>query len=461
MIQLEGGYIEKLPFNELSLKKELLYFEDSPTLLHSTDDKGFDWLSYWVDFSEDKSRWLYSRVTKQEIFYYLIGNKSLRELIRDIETDFVFFVDIKSDNDVDSIKLVDSSLIPNKYLASEDSYYTEELEGEYEEYLRETSYLHLLQDDAFIINVKPSDIKHQTTVPAKEAANVLFNMASSVEGFIKSKATRVLKPDYADLSKIAQRVNAWKNLFTPRIANLVQSSFEVWLSIDMVGFNPIDKYEKELIEGLIAEYKHDVLEVDFTNDSGAFKIASKYDASERRLIYEPIFKILENSAIEVSATDLRKSFINDYKKKPLKSSFKEIMFPKPKSADLREELKKIKLVEVVMAMREGEDVSKINKKSLLDNLLFTHDIEETAHKLALKFNYADREFTLKEPLEYKVRIQNNSLQLTNEDLGLVAEGKEIDKVIEILKRQFYQLVTEYELSNDDTNDKYKELKKYL
>src|SRR5258708_28459833 len=93
MLEVPGANILATPFGELKPINELLSFEDSPTLLHFQDFRGNDIIAYWVDFDKNGNRWLYAKVSKQELFDYLRGVKSLRALFTELDTDFVFLTD--------------------------------------------------------------------------------------------------------------------------------------------------------------------------------------------------------------------------------------------------------------------------------------------------------------------------------------------------------------------------------
>ena len=142
MLEVKGLNIESLPFGKLVLFKEILSFQYEPLLLHYTDEFGNDVISYWVDLDENYSRWLLGKITKNELFMYLSGNKSLRELFANISSDYLFLVDygLENESSIKSVKLITPRSIPDKYYPKENSYYLLGLSDVYKKYLNNYLY---------------------------------------------------------------------------------------------------------------------------------------------------------------------------------------------------------------------------------------------------------------------------------------------------------------------------------
>jgi len=141
MLDVNGKNLENSPFENLELINELLDFEGRPILLHYIDERKNDILSYWVDFDNTGNRWLYCKVTKQELFDYLIGIKSLKDLFSKIISDYIFLIDKGNNNQDSAIKLINSYSLPDLYFPKEESYYTYGLSEFYQEYLSDNFYI--------------------------------------------------------------------------------------------------------------------------------------------------------------------------------------------------------------------------------------------------------------------------------------------------------------------------------
>jgi len=136
MLDVKGPNIESLPFGKLVLFKEILTFQYDPLLLHYTDEYGNDILSYWVDLDESNVRWMTTKISKKELFSYLTREKSLRQIFMEISSDYLFLVDydLANEEKIQSVKLINSKSIPDKYLPKEKSYYLLEVPDIYKKY---------------------------------------------------------------------------------------------------------------------------------------------------------------------------------------------------------------------------------------------------------------------------------------------------------------------------------------
>lgn len=463
MLEVNGLNIEKLPFEGMEIANELLYFQDSPMLIHLTTEKKEDLIAYWVDFDNTGNRWMYGKLQKQELFQYLIGSKSLKQLFLEISSDYVFLVDTDIDDNINSVKLINNYNIPEKYFPSADSFYKDGLSEYYSDYLTHFNYINVLKESSYIFNIESSDDAHENTVGAREAAFVLNNISNSIEGYIKVKANSIYSQHYADTSRIKRRVNQVKDRLSPRIAQTFDHSFEVWLAMDIVTFQGDNQYDAELRNGIVEGYKQDVLDVDFTSEQDAKIIAAKFNPSERKMIYEPLIRVLDNEDIKVTITDYKQTIKRSQKNLRTASSFKDIIFPKPTLEELEEELKKKnKIISIVLNLKEGEDVSKISKKTLTDHMVFSEDIGETPLKIETPIDIDGNRINIKKSLICKLKVDpEGDLEIYNSDLEISANGTDLQDVLASIKRQFLQLVQDFKNNKEIAGDKLSELQKYI
>lgn len=121
MKEVKGIDIE-YNINKMIKVTDLIAF-DGPLLSHYINDKGENYLFYWVDLNESYNRWLFFRVDLTSIQDYLSRKNTLYELIIKQVDGFVYSVDIDDKTDYHNIKLILTTEIEQSYLPALDSYY--------------------------------------------------------------------------------------------------------------------------------------------------------------------------------------------------------------------------------------------------------------------------------------------------------------------------------------------------
>lgn len=121
MIQLQG--IQGcLSIVELTKVSDLIYF-DGPFLSHYVHESGDNYLSYWVDCDDEFQRWLVFRVGITSLQKYVDKKMSLLDVIRQLDDDFVYLVDVDVDGKMTTPKILFLNQLPDDYLPEADSYY--------------------------------------------------------------------------------------------------------------------------------------------------------------------------------------------------------------------------------------------------------------------------------------------------------------------------------------------------
>ncbi|HWI91208.1 MAG TPA: hypothetical protein VNT20_08025 [Flavisolibacter sp.] len=467
MLKIDGIDIKDLPFEELQIQQEIVEFDGIPVFVHYTDKTNNDIVSYLVDFDANGHRRLFGKINKQELFDYLIGIKSLRTLFSEISSDFIFFVDYDKSENFVSAKLSSKYLIPEKYLPVEESHNDDGLSDFYLDYLKQNYYDYVMKLNSFIVKVESPDQVHGKTVGARETAIVLNHYSTSVEGYIDTKVTNVLRGDFIE-SRIKRRASKTKNFLSPRIADARPgNSIELWLAIDTPVFKnaEADKYDEKIKEGLIDDYKRDVLDVDYTSEEDAKIIAEKYTPEERKKIFEPIYRLLENNDFKISIYDTKNTIQKN--KQGLKSNdkFWKTLLPPPSIEELQQEQeKKHRIVTVVLNLEEGQNITKLTKKSLQETLLFTQEGAETVYQIKDSIIVNGKEIVLKKPIKCVLVIDvNNYLQLYNERLGIGSDGHgdKFNEIVESVKTQFFDLVENLKEIEEKDYPRAQEIKQYI
>lgn len=464
MLQVNARDMNGLPFEGLRVIGELINFNDEPMLNHCQDNRDNDWLCYWVDFDNTGKRWLYGKINKEELYHYLIGSKSLKETFSEIRSDYVFLIDYDANEAINSIKIINSYAIPETYFAGENSFYKWGLSDYYARYLDSFMYIDKLRQKSYIVTVKPTDQIHGSTVSAREAAFVLTNITRSMEGYIDVTAFNLLKTRTGDRTRINKEVNRMKERLTPRIAQNAFHSFEVWLSMDVVTLEVEGAQEVEWRNQLIENYKNDILDVDVSSEEDGRIIVEKYNAEERKKIFEPLVRVYDNDNIAITISDFNQTFKRDFSRKPITQSFKDIVIPKPTIAELEaKEQKKIHLITAVIALEEGKDINTIRRVSeFKQNLLFTEENEINNFPINSPIVVGEKTFLLRKPLRCVLSIDDqNNFTLTNARLELNAENRDLSNAINEIKAQFSLLIEEFENNRDRADSRFEELKTLL
>lgn len=468
MLEIKGAYITSgLPEENLKLQHELLDFDGNPMLLHLIDSTGYDWLAYWVDFDDNANRWIYSKIQKEELYYYLVGSKSLRDLFKEISSDYVFIRDYNSDEICIATWMINSYSIPEKYYAGPNSYYQDGINEYYQIYLKDNYYLDRLRHESYKIIAEPINKTHGSTVSAKDAAIVLQAASKSMEGFIDVTGFKMLVEKPITKTKLNKKLNQYKRDLTPRIAHNLFHSFEVWLTMDVISMPSENDDETQWRNDLIERYKNDVLNVNISDPEEAKIIAEKYTEEERKIIFEPLMKMYDNDNLSITITDYKKTFCRDLSKNPISQEFKEIIIPKPTKAQIEEEKeKKLKLVQFVAALEEGQDIANIKIRDLKHNLFYGDEQPEADYTIHSPFEYNKVIFHLKKDIKGKfVLFSNGTQKIYHPDLEIEVEGDNFKNTEESYKNQIYSLIQEYLEENDEVkksnNPIYLELSKYI
>ncbi len=444
MLKIAGYKVQTLPFTDLVKVHDILHAE-GPILSHYTEKTiGNILLFYWVDYNEEVNRFLIFRIEKGDLFNYLTGGKSLKQVIESKSSNFFFVTDINSANEHINTVMLSGYAIPEEYYPDDNSYYTLGMPQLYYGYLSENIYLRQLLEKSFVFKLEPTDSIHENTVSAKEAGNFLLNITKSIDSYIDFTATDKLKATIGDRSKLNRTVNQIRDRVSPRIADAALGSFEVSIAIDTIvtpAISPeVDEWQKQVIEG----YKNDVLDVDFSQPDDAKAIVARFpDSDARKKIFDPILKILSNNDVSLSVRSYNEGFERDYKRNRPNEKFKEEILPKISVEEfIKAQELKTQIVTAVFKLPEGGNLSDLKKKELFENLLFTQEGNAPDIPILSPITIGDKTVTFSTPFQCTLILDqsSNTIQLINIRLDLHAEGTDISAMLESIKTQFVNLV---------------------
>lgn len=121
MIQIDG-FTVSLDIQSFQKISDLIFFE-GPLLSHYMNERGDNYLFYWVDSDNHFNRWLIIRTSLETIQDYIEKKIPLYEIIARPNDGFLYMVDIDDNIEYHDLKLVQPSSLPEDYLPEMDSFY--------------------------------------------------------------------------------------------------------------------------------------------------------------------------------------------------------------------------------------------------------------------------------------------------------------------------------------------------
>ena len=111
--------IGRLPV-ELEFVRDIEEF-DGPLLSEFRSSEGETFLYYWCNCNDRANRWLVVRAPRQDLFRYLVGRTSLRDLIRECPDGFLYVVDLDGDAALLAAWFLYADKLPDNYLPGPNS----------------------------------------------------------------------------------------------------------------------------------------------------------------------------------------------------------------------------------------------------------------------------------------------------------------------------------------------------
>jgi hypothetical protein len=111
--------LERMPV-DLTFVRDLEEF-DGPLLSEFKSAEGETFLYHWCDCNAQSNRWLVVRTPRQDLYAYLVGQVTLRKLIRDCRDRFLYVLDIGGDAETLAAWFAQADRIPEVYLPTPQS----------------------------------------------------------------------------------------------------------------------------------------------------------------------------------------------------------------------------------------------------------------------------------------------------------------------------------------------------
>lgn len=408
--------IENYPLGNLHCISNLIEIE-FPLLIHFKDSRGKDILFYLVDIENDRFSYLSFKVQKLSLAQYLKGGKPLREIIVDVdERDFFYLVQV-AENAAD-YSILSYEDLTEDILPPHDSFYEFDFPKGYDEYenvYNDNYYITDLRNRALIFTLKPKDSQFLSSVGLDDADKFMSDINKSYKSYARQNFFERFKNEITDANALNRTAGKVVKMSDPRIVHLKYGSFEIGLSADTIARD--EEIKKEFIDWkneILDEYKRDVVEVDYDNESQLNSILEKYSPQARKEIYAPFLRTVSNKKYTISVTDKKRNFSKVFKESFQKSL--DIIIPEPRLTEFSD-IPKRKLLNIVLEVKEGEDVTKIKRKDIQTGLLFSTEIDKTSFEIE-KLDTDGLLVEFKKPIRFNVEFRNNVYTVHNEEFSL-------------------------------------------
>lgn len=386
---INKNHISSIDFNQFDKIEDIIYL-DEPILSHLTKNNKH-YLLYLVDTLKKSDVYLMLELEEQSIFDYLTKQITLREVIT-TNKNFIFQIEQDFKGNIIDINITQSSSLSENYLPTEDSYlnYEPTSQSYYYNFIKEfesKSYLRSLREQAFYIKLSPTNSKYSDTIGFNElVGELLKNISSSFKSFLKADFFESFKEKQTDEKKLNASFNRLVDDLDYRMVDLNFSSFEIGLAVDKVMKRTIEDISiRDWAIDVGFKYKNIVLDEDYDEET-IKTIISNYDAEDRKKIFEPIFKIIENPNFDLKIKDSKHQEYSKIRLKD-KSVINRII---PLKIDIPEDEKIIEYEIIQITTVKEKD--KIKKSIKLDeNTLFdSYDSKQyiLKNKDFAKFDYA-------------------------------------------------------------------------
>jgi len=448
MEQINGYSIGALPVNGLKKVSDLIEYE-GPILSHFKDLKNKNYLFYWVDQSNDCNRWLVWKLEDDQLYKYLKGHLSLKELMEEPNKDFVYAVDIDANLKYKNVFAIELTDVPEVYRAEEASTYKYSVQAIYNAFFDKYEanyYLPRLRELALFYTLEPYKNIYSKAVSTIDASNFLRKVTGSFLNFVEEDFLQNFQKDFTDGNRLKKIINQFREILIPRIVEAEYGSFKVGLSTDFIKEVDKDTY-KAWQRVILRKYKSEVVDVDYESEQELLEIVAKYSEESRKKIFAPYIEILNNSNYKLKVTDYTRSFTKIYKK--VTSEKQNIILPKNYVEELENETKFF--YNLILESGPNQDLKRISGKTMQENTLFSEILREVDIPLN-EIKVSEATFILKKPLMIHIRIEGREYSVTNNEfeINILADSRE--DAINLFQKQFSDKYFELIRNNDSSKE---------
>lgn len=299
-----------IDLNQFDKIEDIIYL-DEPILTHLIKNNK-NYLQYLVDSLDNSDIYLLIETEEIHIYEYLTGQLSLKKLISN-NKNYIFLIEQDFNGNVINTEITQSHLIPENYFPTENSFlnYEPTTDSYYYNFIKDQeskAYLNYLRTEAFYIKLSPKNKRYSDTIGFIELVNELLkNISFSYKSFLKADFFESFKELYVEKSTLNTIFRKIEADLDYRMVDLDYGSFEIGLAVDKIMKESIENLKiRKWATEIGFKYKNTVLDDEF-DDQDIENIVNKYSIEDRKRIFEPIFKISENSNFTFKIKDSKEN----------------------------------------------------------------------------------------------------------------------------------------------------------
>lgn len=367
MKELTGINLEKFPLSDLRKVYDLMEY-DGPLLSHMTDDKGHEFLYYWVDNDSISNKWIVWEVDMKVLFSYLKAQVDLAEVFAGAA--LYYSVEISSTLAYNNVKILKYEEVPSDYIPETGLFHFEPIPQLYLDKLSAISsniYISNLRDSG--CNFSLNSTYYGGAVDAAEGGAFLTAISTSLTAYAINDYFEKNKDKIIDISHFNRKVvPLLRESCKPIIVDNKFGSFEVVLNIDTmrrVEESPeIAKWKKKLI----SNYYQDVFDLDYNSRSDLDLLVEKFpNGKVRRAVIKPLADFLKNSDSKLLSR--QGSNFKARRHDRLNKKSYDLLGLRESSEGV-EEVDTTSFVNIIMEVNVENGKPKINKKAIDNGPLF-------------------------------------------------------------------------------------------
>jgi len=265
------------------------------------------------------------------------------------------------------------------------------------------NYLEVLKGDALFFTLKSVEVRFSHTLALNDITQFLRNLSTSFESYVKVKFQQQFGDAYNnDPIRIHKAVSKLLAVSKLRLVDLEFESFSFGVSIDtQMGNEQLAKEVRVFRKGLLEAYKKEVIEIDFLSEEIIEKLLQKFSTSERKAIYEPFLKSINQETYSIILTNSKFTPQIEYRKIP--QSILKLLLPSKVKTQIAAN---VKMMQIIVPVDKTKSKITIRTKEI-ENDLFSQPIEE--YRITVDTIEAGAEkIKLKEKIDFTVQQATNT-----------------------------------------------------
>jgi hypothetical protein len=310
--------------------------------------------------------------------------------------------------------------------------------------------IELLRASAFYIKIDPLLSGNGKAVSVSELLEVFKGIQDSFEAYLDAQFRRSFDAKKVSIDEYDKKFKAIKAELSLLIVDLNYASVGTAISANTITGNMEfpDVNVLQWKKTSFNEFKDEVIYADYNSPEFLDKIESKYQAFERKTIYDPIIRILKRGGSKYHLCRSEGGFLNPNPIKLKLPRSLEVLSPETNTIAKKKETSKF--VNLIVRTPEDSDLFSIGKQQI-QKIYHAVEIDEdvipfeTSH-----IEYNGISVHLKKEIICLFEKEDSQYILTFEPLKIMVWGDSREEAIEAFCFSFIDLYTNF-LDEDDEN----------